>query len=75
MALHRRYDMVRLLLDGKFHGYRRQARQKGLELESDELWHDLMEVALEADREWQGDTGEGWKSFVLDRVEARLGSL
>lgn len=75
MPLHKRYDLVRLLLDGHFHGYRRRVREKGLALETDELWHDLMEAALEADREWPGDTGPDWEQAILLRVEARLATL
>ncbi len=75
MPLHKRYDMVRLLLDGCFQGYRRRLRDKGLEMDVDELWHDLMEAALEADREWTGDTGPDWEQAILRHVETRVQAM
>lgn len=75
MPLHKRYDMVRLLLDGSFQGYRRRLRDRGLEVDTDELWQDLLEAALEADREWPGDTGPDWERAILRQVEARLQTM
>lgn len=78
MLLHKRYDQVRSLLDGRFQGFCRRAAGQGLDMDRMELWHDLLEAALLADRDWpdaQEAETEAWAVFILERVEAHFGTM
>jgi len=71
-----RYDLVRALLDEYFGAFNRRARELELGLERMELWHDLLEAALLADRELvamdAGTADDRWREAVLLVVEARF---
>jgi hypothetical protein len=68
--LHKRYEQIRTLVDRRFVLYRRRCRAEGVEVDRIELWHDLLEAGLAADREFPA-AGPAWAEHVLAKVEKR----
>jgi hypothetical protein len=69
-VLHPHYDRIRSLVDHRFVHYSRQCRAEGVEIERIELWHDLLEAGLAADRIPPPD-GIGWEEHILLKTEER----
>jgi hypothetical protein len=73
--LHKRYAQIRTLVDRRFVLYRRRCRAEGVEIERIELWHDLLEAGLAADRDFPAAgpaaAGPAWAEHVLAKVEER----
>ncbi|MFP4072094.1 MAG: hypothetical protein ACLFTB_08580 [Desulfovibrionales bacterium] len=76
MPLHKHYDTVRRMVDRRFLHYRRRSVQEGLDIERIELWHDLLEAALEADKKAKVSPDSAvWKSIILEELESRYQRL
>lgn len=76
MPLHKNYFQVRGLVDKSFVSYRRRCVASGLDIDRIELWHDLLEAALKADKSCPHQPGQqGWSACILAEVEARYRQL
>lgn len=70
MPLHENYYQVRGVVDKSFVGYRRRCVAGGLSVDRIELWHDLLEAGLAADKSCPIHPGEkGWSACILAEVE------
>ena len=68
MPLHKRYELVKKLVDSHFVRLSRAAHARDPELERIEIWHDALEAALKADRDYEGEPGEDWEESILTAV-------
>jgi hypothetical protein len=65
MPLHKRYELVKKLVDSHFVRLSRAAHARDPQLERIEIWHDALEAALKADRGYEGEPDENWEVFIL----------
>jgi hypothetical protein len=72
VPLHKRYERVRGLVDAHFVSIARRAHAAAPELDRIEIWHDALEAALAADRDYPNEPGEDWEGVILESVEKGL---
>jgi hypothetical protein len=72
--LHKNYDLIKSLVDHRFVAYRRRCAADGLTIERIELWQELLEAGLLADRV-PADEGLSWEEHILAHVERRYTHL
>jgi hypothetical protein len=72
MPLHKRYDRVRLLVDSHFVALARAAHARDPDLDRIEIWHDVFEAALAADKEYEGHPRDDWEEIILQAARKAL---
>ena len=74
--LHARYDAVRRVVDQSLPDLQRLAAKQGLVIDRMELWQEILEAGLHADRDWPGEpcTPE-WEENIRLAAKKRLADL
>jgi DNA-directed RNA polymerase specialized sigma24 family protein len=73
MPVHENYERVLRLVDAHFVSLCRAARARTPDVDRMDVWHDALEAALKADKEFPGEPAGDWEETVLGAARIAVG--